>query len=54
MSETIYLTNQLLEKEDLVDQLDYYERLLDVIGSQLPGAFAVAAEFDKEELAKYG
>lgn len=37
------------EKVDLVDQLDYYERLLDFLDDMIPCLDELIAQFDEDE-----
>lgn len=37
------------EKLDLVDKLDYYERLLDYLDDMVPSLDALIAQFDEDE-----
>lgn len=37
------------EKGDLVDKLDYYERLLDFLDDMVPCLDELIAQFDKDE-----
>lgn len=42
----------LLEKSDLVDQLDYYERLIDFLDEMIPNLEDVIEQFNEKEKNK--
>lgn len=41
--------NKAEEKVDLVDKLDYYERLLDYLDDMVPCLDVLIAQFDEDE-----
>ncbi len=43
-------TVKVIDKTDLVDQLDYYERLLDFLNDMIPCLDELVEQFNEEEI----